>query len=83
MIKVNGKEYGIEEYDGLISNLVENGDLEKVGENSFIWSKKHFIKMVLSMSKLTPLTERMPFYSFALKLKLMSNNSFKNIALSQ
>lgn len=51
MIKINGKEYDIEEDAILIQNLVEKKDIKKIGDEYF-WTKKAMKDLVKSITRL-------------------------------
>lgn len=51
MIKINSKEYNLEEDDYLIRSLIEKGDLIKRGDGYF-WTEKSIRKTIKSSIRL-------------------------------
>jgi len=52
-----------------IKNFEKTGDVIELRPNEFFWTKKHFVKMILGLSKLYPLFKRSNFYFLAFQLQ--------------
>ena len=69
MIKIDGDEYGVEHRHELTDYWVRNGELVELRKDEFFSTKKHFVKMVLGLSRIFPFRKRINFYLLAFRIQ--------------
>lgn len=69
MIKINEVEYELEHMSGIIDSLLRDGQLIELKKGEFFWTKKHFVKGLLGMSKIVPFPNKVNIYLFAFHLQ--------------
>lgn len=69
LIRINNKEYEVEYTYDIINNWLRNGELIEYRKGEYFWTKKHFIKFILGISKIVPFYERLDLYLFALRIQ--------------
>lgn len=69
VIKIDGYEYSEKFLYDLIGNQIRDGEFIELREGEFFSTKKHFVKMVLGLSKIYPFLDRMNFYRLAFKIQ--------------
>lgn len=69
IIKINEKEHHIEYNYDLIDYWIRNEDLIKVRKGEFFWTKKHFVRWILSLSKIVPFPDKLNLYLFVFRIQ--------------
>ena len=69
IIKINEREYSGEYIYELVDSLVRKGDLVKLRQGEFFWTKKSFVKTLLGFSKIVPFPNKIRIYLFAFSLQ--------------
>lgn len=68
-IKINEKEFDYNPSCDMVYDLVKNQDLIEIRNGEFIWTKKHFVKGFLALSKIVPFPDKFKFYNLAFKIQ--------------
>jgi hypothetical protein len=68
-IKINNKEHDVEYSYDIINDWLKNGELIELRDGEYFCTKKHFVKVVLGLSKIVPFPDKFKIYLFALRLQ--------------
>ena len=66
---MDGYEYEAKYFCDLVGDRISNGELIELGKGEFFSTKKHFVRMVLGLSKIFPFQDRINFYLLALRIQ--------------
>ncbi len=69
VIKIDGDKYDVKCMYDSVNRWIIDGELIELRKGEFFWTKKHFVKMVLGLSKIYPFLDRTNFYLLAFRIQ--------------
>ena len=66
---INNRNYKLaDRKDSLFEGLIKRGHLLEISPNEFEWTKKHALNVLLNLSKILPLNEKIECYKKIYKI---------------